>query len=397
MTKAPAKMPDGRMNGPKFIYDVESLSHLEADRKQVLCGITEKYAFRANDYYLALIDWNDPDDPIRRLIIPHDRELTEWGSLDPSNETSITVSKGVQHKYSSTVLLLVTELCGGFCRYCFRKRLFLHGSDEAEMDVSPGLEYIREHPEVNNVLVTGGDPLILSTRRLATILSALAGINHVRIIRVGSKMPAFNPFRFINDPDLIDLLRTCSRPNRRLYLMCHFDHPRELTPQSREALRLVQDAGVMCVNQSPIIRGISDNPVVLSELWNELSYLGVPQYYIFQNRPTIGNEPYTVPLVEAYHIIENAKRQCSGLAKRSKYVISHESGKIEILGVDDEQIYLKYHRAKYSRDERRLLICRRDDQACWLDDLPPADGYENEYFQDREHRTVDRFSFDYDC
>jgi KamA family protein len=397
MAETHARMADRRNNWPKYVNDIESLPHLAADQKAVLPDVTGKYAFRANEYYLGLIDWNDPDDPIHRLIIPHERELKEWGHLDASNETSVTVCKGVQHKYSPTVILLVTEMCGGFCRYCFRKRLFLHGSDEAELDITPGLQYIREHPEINNILVTGGDPLILSTRRLKTILAALDEIDHVRIIRIGTKMPAFNPFRFIDDPDLIDLLQAYSRADRRIYLMCHFDHPRELTPESREAIRLVLSAGVICVNQSPIIRGISDDAAVMSRLWNELSYMGVPQYYIFQNRPTAGNEPYTVPLVEAYQKIEQAKHECSGLAKRLKYVMSHESGKVEILGLDDEYIYLKYHGAKHSRDAQRLLICHRDDRACWLDGLQPAAGYENQYFRSRELHSAAGVLTDYDC
>ena len=119
--------------------------------------------FRANDYYLNLIDWDDPSDPIRQLIIPRQEELNEWGKLDASNEESITVARGVQHKYVDTVLLLCNEVCGAYCRYCFRKRLFMDVIDEVTNDVTEGIEYIRQHPEVNNVLLTGGDPLLMST------------------------------------------------------------------------------------------------------------------------------------------------------------------------------------------------------------------------------------------
>jgi lysine 2,3-aminomutase len=365
----------------RVIFSIDRVPQLSLGERARLRAVTERYPFRANDYYLNLIDWNDPDDPIRRLIIPDLRELKSWGELDPSREKAITVRKGVQHKYGSTVLLLINEVCPSFCRYCFRKRLFMNDNDEATYDIRPGIEYIRQHPEVSNVLLTGGDPMILPTVRLEKILAALRQIEHVRIIRIGSKMPAFDPFRFINDDHLMEVFRKYSLPDRRIYLMCHFDHPRELTDQSKEAIDRLLRAGVVCVNQNPIIRGVSDDPEEMATLWNELSYVGVPQYYVFQCRPTAGNEPYTLPVVEAYHKIEEAKKSCSGLAKRLKYGMSHESGKIEIIGVDHRHIYMKYHRAKHKVDEQRMLVCQRDDRAMWLDQLRPSEGYRNEYYR----------------
>jgi len=388
MTVIPARKADGQRKRPNYILNVGALPQLSEAEKAKLMEVAQRYAFRANDYYLNLIDWDDPDDPIRRLVVPHEQELSDWGRLDASNESAITVKKGVQHKYATTVLLLVNEVCASFCRSCFRKRLFINGHDEAIYDISGALEYIRHHEEVNNVLVTGGDPMVLSTRRLEKIIAALREIDHVRIIRIGTKMPAFNPFRFIDDPELINMLKKYSLPDRRIYFMCHFDHPRELTEEAREAIRLIQEAGAPCANQNPIVRGVSDDPDVMAELWNELSYIGVPQYYIFQNRPTVGNEPYTIPIVEAYFKIEKAKRKTSGLAKRAKYTMSHESGKVEIMGVDDDHIYLKYHRARLPKDEQRFFICRRNDDAYWLDQLQPAPGHTNEYYQDPSASTA---------
>lgn len=360
---------------------VSSLSRvtLTDGEKAGLLPVTETYAFRSNDYYLKLIDWSDPDDPIRQLVIPNVRELESWGDLDASHESAVTVLRGVQHKYRSTVLLLVTDSCNSLCRYCFRKRLFMEGNNEAHYDINPGLEYIRQHPEVDNVLLTGGDPLTMSATRLEKIISALHRIDHVRTIRIGTKMPAFNPFRILGDDSLLTMFEKYSLPDRRIYMMCHFDHPRELTPQAREAIRLVMSAGVICVNQNPIIRGISDHPRVMSTLWNELSHMGVAQYYVFQGRPTAGNVAYVMPIVEAYRAVEKAKKHCSGLAKRIRYVMSHESGKVEVIGLDQRRIYLKYHQAWHERDHQRLLICRRNDQAYWLDQLEPDRGYENKY------------------
>lgn len=383
MESAKNKSDQDKKRRARLILNINKVSHLSDIEKARLKEVSDKYAFRSNDYYLGLIDWNDPDDPIRKLVIPHEYELHEWGKLDASNEGSITIRKGVQHKYGSTALLLVNEVCAAFCRYCFRKRLFLNDNDEITYDMKSSIDYVRENPQINNVLLTGGDPLILKTPKLEKIISALREIDHVKIIRIGTKMPAFNPFRILNDDSLLQMLKKYSLPDKRIYLMCHYDHPRELTKESRQAIQKMQEAGVICVNQSPIIRGISDSPEVMAELWDELAYMGIPQYYIFQCRPTAGNEPYSLPIVEAYHKIEEAKKMCSGLSKRLKYAMSHESGKVEIVGVDHRHIYLKYHRAKYQKDEQRFMVCHRDDKAGWLDELKPVEGYHNDFYDDR--------------
>lgn len=383
MESAKNKSDQDKKRRARLILNINKVSHLSDIEKARLKEVSDKYAFRSNDYYLGLIDWNDPDDPIRKLVIPHEYELHEWGKLDASNEGSITIRKGVQHKYGSTALLLVNEVCAAFCRYCFRKRLFLNDNDEITYDMKSSIDYVRENPQINNVLLTGGDPLILKTPKLEKIISALREIDHVKIIRIGTKMPAFNPFRILNDDSLLEMLKKYSLPDKRIYLMCHYDHPRELTKESRQAIQKMQEAGVICVNQSPIIRGISDSPEVMAELWDELAYMGIPQYYIFQCRPTAGNEPYSLPIVEAYHKIEEAKKMCSGLSKRLKYAMSHESGKVEIVGVDHRHIYLKYHRAKYQKDEQRFMVCHRDDKAGWLDELKPVEGYHNDFYDDR--------------
>ncbi|MGB4279467.1 MAG: 4Fe-4S cluster-binding domain-containing protein, partial [Methanoculleus sp.] len=179
--------------------------------------MTDVFAFRSNDYYLSLIDWDDPADPIRRLVIPTIEELEPWGRLDPSSEQSYTRVPGLQHKYRQTALLLVSDLCGGFCRYCFRKRLFIEDAREVNRDVSAGIAYIREHPEITNVLLSGGDPLILETDKLREIVRQVREIDHVRIIRIGTKMPAYNPYRIIHDPALLEMIRDYSLDEKRIY------------------------------------------------------------------------------------------------------------------------------------------------------------------------------------
>ncbi len=356
----------------KYIRSVDQVPNIPESEREKLKKVTERYVFRSNDYYMGLINWDDPNDPIKQLIIPRVEELNDWGELDASKESLVTVARGVQHKYPHTVLLLCNEVCGAYCRYCFRKRLFMDDNDEVTLDVSEGIKYIADTPAVSNVLLTGGDPLLMSTRRLVEIFEALRKIPHVRIIRIGSKMPAFDPWRILRDEDLQAAFRKYSEPTRRIYLMAHFDHPRELTDPAVAGIDTFIRCGVICVNQCPMIYGINDNADVLSEMYQKLAWIGCPPYYLFQGRPTAGNEPYAVPIVRGSLIFQETLRRGSGLSRRPKFVMSHESGKIEIMAVDDEHIYLRYHRAKDAENRGRFMIYKRDDKAFWLDDLEPV-------------------------
>jgi len=357
------------------VRSLDKVKHLSPDERDRLREVAETYAFRANDYYLNLIDWDDPNDPIRRIVIPSEEELHDWGRLDASNEGAITVTRGAQHKYFDTALLLCNEVCGAYCRYCFRKRLFMGGNGEASTDVSAGLEYIAANPEINNVLLTGGDPLLMSPRRLGDIFAALREIPHVRIIRVGSKMPAFDPWRMLGNNEMQAVFREFSTPKKRIYLMAHFDHPRELTRAAVAGIACFIENGVICCNQCPLIDGVNADPNVLAELYTKLSYIGCPPYYLFQGRPTAGNEPYEVPIVRGYEIFNEAHRRGSGLARRARFCMSHSTGKIQILHVDDRYIYLKYHQAKDPKDLGRFIVCHRDDDAYWFDQLRPVDEF----------------------
>lgn len=357
----------------KYIRSVSQVEGIPADQRALLEKVSQQYVFRANDYYLKLINWNDADDPIKQLIIPRAEELNDWGKLDASNEQAVTVARGVQHKYSDTVLLLCNEVCGAYCRYCFRKRLFMDENDEVTNDVSAGIDYIRNHPEVNNVLLTGGDPLLMSSRRLTEIFQQLRTIPHVKIIRLGSKMPAFDPWRILDNTELQAAFRRYSTQDQRIYLMAHFDHPRELTEPAVEGIAAALRCGLICVNQCPLIKGVNDDADVLAEMYSKLSYIGCPPYYLFQGRPTAGNEPYQMPIVRGWNIFQEAVRRGSGLARRARFAMSHETGKVEILGVDERRIYMRYHQAKDPDNLGRFMIFKRDDEAYWLDQLEPAE------------------------
>jgi L-lysine 2,3-aminomutase len=178
----------------------------------------------------------------------------------------------------------------------------------------------------------------------------------------------------LNDMELERALQRLSTPRQRIYLMAHFDHPRELTDPAVAGIDRFIRSGVICVNQCPLIKGVNDDPEVLAELYRELSFIGCPSYYLFQGRPTAGNEPYEVPIVEGWHIFREALRRGSGLARRARFVMSHELGKFEILAVDEKHIYLRCHRGKEANIRGRVMVFKRNDEAFWLDQLEPIDA-----------------------
>ncbi|NLI68145.1 MAG: KamA family radical SAM protein [Bacilli bacterium] len=359
---------------PKYITDIDRIEQIPKEEREKLKKVTEKFVFRVNEYYLSLIDWDDPNDPIRKLVIPSEHELNDYGRWDASDEDTNYVAPGCQHKYKTTALLLVSEVCGAYCRYCFRKRLFRNDVREASIDVEPGINYIKEHPEINNVLLTGGDPLMLAASRLDAILSKLREIDHVKIIRIGSKLPVFNPMRIYEDEELLNVIRKYSTPEKRIYIMAHVNHPRELTEHAYKAFQALHEAGAIIVNQSPVLKGINDDPKVLGELLDKLSWAGVTPYYFFINRPVRGNEPFVLTLEEAYNLVEEAKALTSGLGKRVRLAMSHTSGKIEILAIKDGKAYLKYHQNREGKyGEVMILDCPKD--ATWFDDLPGNEKY----------------------
>jgi KamA family protein len=355
----------------KILTSIDELDGLvglkpgERDRLETVCEI---FPFQASEYYLSLIDWEDRTDPLHRIVIPDARELKGGGSLDPSSEKDYTRLPGLQHKYAQTGLLLLSDVCGGICRFCFRKRLFLSEERETMKDVSVGIEYIRSHPEITNVLLTGGDPLTLETRRLGTILRELREIKHVGTIRIGSKIPAYNPHRILDDQDLRYVLQRYSTPEKRIYLMAHFNHPRELTDTALRAVGELQRSGVVVVNQTPVLEEINSTPEALAQLFRSLSFAGISPYYVFQCRPSLGNRLFQVPVERTYQVIQKAWQACSGLAKRARFVMSHATGKIEIVGRTARHVFMRYHQAADPGNIGRFMVFRSNREALWFDD-----------------------------
>ena len=335
---------------------------------QKMESVEKVYPFVANEYYLSLMNPDDPADPIRKIILPDPRELAHKGSLDPSAEESYTVLPGLQHKYPQTALLLVNNACAGICRYCFRKRLFIGDSPPPTCNICKAADYLQEKPEVTNVLLSGGDPLLLRPSELDTILSRLREVSNIPIHRIGSKALAYDPNRIVRNPDMADVIRKHTEPGRQIYIVNHFDHPVEITDTAEEAVTQLKQAGAEMINQTPLISGVNDNPSTLATLFQRLSVMGVPPYYVFQCRPTAGNRHLSIPIERGLQIFQGAQARCSGLAKRARYIMSHKSGKIEMVGRTPKHLYMRYHQAARPEDVGSMMVFRPNPEAYWLED-----------------------------
>lgn len=354
------------------ICTVEELGNcvdLSMEEKKQLEKVVESHPMRVTGYYMSLIEWDDPDDPIRKMAIPSTEELSLEGIYDTSGEAENTKLPGLQHKYSETALILATSKCATYCRHCFRKRIVGLSSTEIVERFEEVVHYIREHPEIDNVLVSGGDPLVLSNRAIEYFLSALTKISHIRFIRFGSRTPVTFPSRF-EDKELLAILKKYSLSRKRLYVVTQFNHPREITEQSTAAVSSLIQSGVLVSNQTVLLNGVNSCPETLADLMTKLVSIGISPYYVFQCRPVKRVKHYfQVPLLKGTDIVEKAKARCNGHSKRFKYVMSHKSGKVEILGIMDDHIYFKYHQAKNRENLGRLFRLRIDEKAGWLDDF----------------------------
>ena len=359
-------------NSIRTIDDLKKKVKLTEEEEIKLSEVIRIFPMQITPYYFNLINWKDPKDPLRKMVIPTIDELSREGSLDTSKEREITMLRGVQHKYSPTALFLISDACASYCRFCFRKRLRIGGPTEViehQKHLKKALGYLRKHKEIDNVLLTGGDPLMLSDEWLDFILRELRKIKHIKIIRIGTRTPAYLPYRIIEDLKLRKIISKYNKKDKRIYFIVHFNHPRELTKEAITSLKLLIEEGILIKNQTVLLKGINDNPKIIRDLFNKLTYIGVAPYYLFQCRPVRGSKIFQVKLKEGYSIFEEAKKEMSGLAKTARYIMSHSTGKIEIVGIRDDKIYLKYHQAKNPKDIGKFFSLKLKKNALWFDDL----------------------------
>jgi len=354
----------------RTIEELKEYMHLTPKEEKQLKKVIEKHPMSVSRYYMSLIDWSDPDDPIKKMALPHVGELNLAGSYDTSGERENTKVPGLQHKYPQTALILATNKCPTYCRHCFRKRLVGLPTEEIMHRFSDAMRYIKNHREINNVLISGGDPFALSTRMIEKFLIKLTSIEHLDFIRFGTRTPVTFPDRIINDKEFLALLKEHSHLDRRIYVITQFNHPKEITKKSTKAIDQLINTGVVMNNQTVLLKGVNDNPVILAQLQNKLVAIGINPYYVFQCRPVKRvKHTFQVPLSRGYDIVEEAKKALNGPSKRFKYIMSHRTGKIEIIGTMGDEMYFKYHQAKNHRNLGKFFKKKRSKTAGWLDDL----------------------------
>jgi L-lysine 2,3-aminomutase len=380
--------------------------------------------FRTNAYVVdELIDWDKaPDDPIYRLVFPQPDMLpaddvarlsaaiaaaapgAELRALahevrmrlnpHPAGQLALNAAElgneplpGLQHKYPETVLFFPRQgqTCHAYCAYCFRWAQFVDEPDlkMATDDIGSLVTYIRQHPEVTSVLITGGDPMIMGETMLRRYIEPLLdpALDQLESIRIGTKSLAYWPRRFVSDPDATGTLRlfeeVCAT-GRTLALMAHFSHPRELEPPLvAEAVRRIRDTGAVIRTQAPLIRGINDTPAIWSAMWRTQARMGMIPYYMFVERDTGPQDYFAVPLARGHEIFRDAYQSVSGLCRTVRGPsMSATPGKVCVDGVAEvsgEKVFV-LHLIQARRPELvgQPFFARFDPSATWLSDLEPA-------------------------
>lgn len=282
----------------------------------------EHFRMAITPYYLTLIDPNDPNDPVRRQAVPTGDEAyrSPEDLLDPLEEDGDSPVPGLTHRYPDRVLFLITDMCAMYCRHCTRRRLAGQKDGARTRDqIDDCIDYIRRTPAVRDVLLSGGDALLMSDDRLEYILSELRKIDHVEIIRIGSRTPVVLPQRIT--PELCEIIKKY----HPVWLNTHFNHPNEITPDSKRATAMLADSGVQLGNQSVLLRGVNDCVHVMRKLVNGLAYIRVRPYYLYQCDLSLGLSHFRTPISKGLEIIEGLRGHTSGFCVPT-YVVDAPGG-----------------------------------------------------------------------
>ncbi len=273
-------------------------------------------------HYLSLIAPDDPNCPIRRQVVPRLEEShTLAGDLvDPLGEVAHEVAPHLVQRYPDRALLLASDRCSVYCRFCTRSRMVGQGGGaRSPAQLAPALQYLREHPAVTDVIISGGDPLVMSTERLVRLVRAVRDVSSVETIRLATRVPVTLPQR------VTDELVAALRPLHPLWVMTHFNHPRELTEASRAACRRLADAGFPVMNQCVLLRGVNDDPATLTQLFKGLVRERVRPYYLLQMDPVRGTSHLRTPLAVGESIMEALQGRLSGIAL-PKFIVDTPGG-----------------------------------------------------------------------
>ena len=298
-------------------------------RSTELATVTQKYPMAITPYYASLIEKSDAADPVFKMCVPQLDELFNPSCLreDPLEENEDMPVPGLVHRYPDRALLIATTTCSAYCRHCTRKRLA--GMRESVISVKrleQVVSYLSAHPEIRDVIVSGGDPLTMPTDAVATVLSRLRSVKTVEIIRIGTRVPVVLPMR------ITDELVTMLRKFHPLWINTHFNHPNELTPEAAAACAKLADAGIPLGNQTVLLRGVNDTPQIIEQLCRGLVRMRVRPYYLYQCDLVRGIEHFRTPLTRGIEIIEYLRGRVSGIAIPNFVVDGpHGAGKVPLM------------------------------------------------------------------
>jgi lysine 2,3-aminomutase len=312
----------------------------------------QKLALAITPYFFNLIDRNDPDCPLRKQLIPRagESQLSEEERLDSLGEDEHSPVPGLVHRYPDRVLFLVTDRCAAYCRYCTRSRLVSNAQDyNFHPEYEQGLRYIEAHPEIRDVLLSGGDPLLLSDKKIEHLLSRLRAIPHLEFIRIGSRIPVFLPQRIT--PALADIFKRYGP----IWMSIHVNHPKECTEELRAACERLSFAGVPLGNQSVLLKGVNDDAEVMKALVHRLLRMRVRPYYLYQMDLITGGSHFKVDVRKGIEIIQALRGHTTGYAI-PQYVIDAPGGggKVPINPdyvekiTDDEVVFRNYEGKRFS-------------------------------------------------
>jgi lysine 2,3-aminomutase len=346
---------DWRWHFRNRITTVDALSKfipLSTEEKLQLKLVTIKYPLSITPYYLSLINPDDKNDPIRKQALPSVEEITfgEKNPEDPLAEERDSVVPGLVHRYPDRVLMVLTDICPMFCRHCTRKREWQSGGWVHSQDkINAMLEYIRQHQTIRDVIISGGDPLSLSTTRLEEVISQIRKIEHVEIIRIGTRFPVVLPQRI--DDELCAMLSRYGP----IWLNTQFNHHREITPEAAEACDRLVRSGIPVNNQSVLLRGVNDSVAVQMKLCHGLLKIKVRPYYLFQCDEVRGTEHLRTPVEVGLKIIGGLRGYTSGLAVPTFVVdLSRGGGKVPlqpsyVVSQTEEELVLRNYRGRRFR------------------------------------------------
>lgn len=418
----------------RHLDKIKPLQKLTPEQRFEMEVVSNVLPFRVNDYVInELIDWdNIPNDPVFQLTFPQrgmldpkdfdrmadllksgaDRkqisalakEIQAGLNPHPAGQQEMNVPmlngqplEGMQHKYRETVLFFPSQgqVCHSYCTFCFRWAQFVGDKDlrfaSNEADLLHA--YLAEHKEVTDLLLTGGDPMVMKTRHVVNYLEPLLNpeLEHLQTIRIGTKSLTFWPQRFVTDDDadeLLALFEKLVKGGKHLAFMAHFNHWQEMeTPIVREAIRRIRATGAIIRCQAPLVQHINDDPAVWERMWRTQVKLGMVPYYMFVERDTGAKRYFEVPLAKTYEIYRQAIQRVSGLARTARGPsMSAGPGKVEIQGITElngEKVFiLRFIQGRNADWVQRPFFAKFDPEATWFDDLVPAFGEEKFFFSD---------------